>query len=57
MEDIEPTPTPPGLGHIIAVILELSIVATFIVHRSAVGLLLCVAYAYFSATRALFAKE
>lgn len=54
MEDIEPTPEPPSIGHIIAVILELSIVATFIVHRSAIGLILCVAYLYFSATRALF---
>ena len=34
----------------IPVALEIAIVATFIVHRSIPGLLLCAAYAWFSAT-------
>ena len=50
-------PKPPRLGHIIAVLLELSIVATFTVHHSVVGLLLCAGYAWFSATWALFTRD
>jgi len=50
------TPKPPRLSHIVAVILELSIVATLTAHHSYVGLGLCGAYAWFSATWALFAR-
>lgn len=50
-------PKPPRLGLIIAVCLELSIFATFIANRSKVGLLLCIAYFYFSACRSFFSPE
>jgi hypothetical protein len=53
-EDRPKTPKPPRLGLIVAVMLEISVVATFTVHHSVVGLLLCAAYAWFSATWALF---
>ncbi len=49
-EDRPNTPEPPGLGMIVAVCLELCIVATFTVNHSIAGLLLCAAYAWFSAT-------
>jgi len=39
---------------IVAVCLELAIATTLVVHRSIVGVLLCLAYAWFSATWAFF---
>lgn len=53
-EDRPKLPKPPSLPHSTACALELGMVATFIAHRSIVGLLLCVAYAWFSATWAMF---
>lgn len=44
------TPKPPHLGLVVAVMLELAMVADFAAHRSWFGLLLCAAYAWFSAT-------
>lgn len=49
-------PEPPRLGMVVAVCLELSIVATLTVHHSIVGLLLCVAYSRFSASWAYFRR-
>ncbi len=46
-------PKPPNWRYILAALLELGMVATFSVHRSIVGLLLCSAYAWYSATWAL----
>jgi hypothetical protein len=46
---------PPRIGPVIAVALELAILGTFAVQRSVGGLLLCAAYAWFSATWAMFA--
>lgn len=51
--DPDPKP-PPRPSHILAVCLEIGMVATFVAHHSVVGLVLCVAYAWFSATWALF---
>jgi hypothetical protein len=56
-EDRPQSPKPPRLSHLIAVILELCIVATLVAHRSVMGLLLCAGYAWFSATWALFRRE
>lgn len=42
------------MGHSLAVLLELSILATFVAEQSALGVVLCLAYGWFSATRALF---
>lgn len=50
---VEP-PKPPSYRHLLAVALELSIVATFAAEKSYVGLSLCIAYAWFSATWAAF---
>jgi hypothetical protein len=47
-------PEPPRLSHLLAVALELSMVVVFAANRSAVGLVLCAAYLWFSATLALF---
>ena len=52
-EDRPKAPEPPRLSHLIACGIEAGIVATFIAHRSIVGLLLCVCYAWFSATWAM----
>lgn len=49
------TPEPPRLGMLVAVLLELCIVATFCANRSIVGVVLCVGYAWFSASWAFFA--
>lgn len=43
-------PKPPSLTHILAVVLELSIVAELAALHSVRGLVLCVLYAWFSAT-------
>ena len=43
-------PKLPRPGLIVAVLLELCIVATFTVHHSYVGLALCGVYSWFSAT-------
>lgn len=55
LDESEPRP-PPRLSHLIAVLLELSMVTVFGVHHSWVGLLLALAYLWFSATLALFAR-
>lgn len=52
-EDRPKAPKLPNIPTLIAVLLELSIVFMFTVHHSVVGLLLCLAYFWFSATRAL----
>lgn len=52
-EDRPKIPRPPGCSILIAVALEAGIVATFITYRSVVGLVLCLAYAHYSAIRAL----
>jgi hypothetical protein len=41
---------------LIAVSLEVAIVATFTAHHSIFGLVLCTAYGWFSATRALLER-
>ena len=43
-------PKPPSVPHMLAVALELAIVGTFIANRSIIGLALCFAYVWFSAT-------
>lgn len=53
-EDRPQPKKPPRLGLVIATILELGIAATLVVHHSLFGLLLCVGYGWFSATRAFF---
>lgn len=51
----EKPPNPPNATFLLAIALELGIVGDLIVNRSVFGLLLCVAYAWFSATwHALF---
>lgn len=50
-------PEPPDFGMLIAVLLELSIVATFVANRSVLGLVLCAGYVWFSATWAFFASK
>jgi hypothetical protein len=52
-----PKPKPPRLSHLLACAIEAGVVATFIAHRSIVGLLLCVGYAWFSATCALAFRD
>ena len=50
-------PKPPKLprtNHLIAVVLELTIVITFIGNHSLFGVALCGAYGWYSATWALF---
>jgi hypothetical protein len=47
-------PKGPKFPHVVAVVLELSMLATFIANRSIVGILLAFAYAWFSATWAMF---
>ena len=49
----EPRP-PPRVGHLLAVLLELSMVAVFAAEHSITGLCLALAYSWFSATWALF---
>jgi hypothetical protein len=46
----------PPIPLLIAVALELAIVATFMVLHSGIGLLLCAAYAWFSATWSFLAR-
>lgn len=46
-------PKMPSPGHLMAVLIELCIAATFFANRSIMGLFLCVCYLYFSATWAL----
>jgi len=53
-QDRPKVPQPPRIGIILASLLELGIVATLIAHRSILGVVLCVSYAWFSATLALF---
>lgn len=48
------TPEPPRLSHVVAVVLELAIVSVLVAHHSIGGLVLCVAYSWFSASWALF---
>jgi hypothetical protein len=43
-------PKPPSFSHMLAVLLEVSIFATFLALQSKFGALLCGAYFYFSAT-------
>jgi hypothetical protein len=52
-----PTPKPPAPSHIVAVLLEWSIVAVLASHHSVTGLVLAFFYAWFSATWALFARS
>lgn len=47
------TPEPPRLSAIVAALLELSMVAVFAYHRSVLGLVLALGYAWFSATWSL----
>jgi hypothetical protein len=57
MELVEPKPNPPSrppIRMIIAVLLEVSMLATFIVNHSTFGILLWVSYFWFSATLAYF---
>ena len=51
----EKEPKPPRIAPLIAVALELAMLGTFAVDRSIVGLLLALAYSYFSATWAMLA--
>jgi hypothetical protein len=46
----ERDPEPPRIGLVVAVVLELAMLATFAFERSWPGLLLWVGYLYFSAT-------
>jgi hypothetical protein len=52
-DDRPKAPKLPRPSWLLACALEAGVVATFIAYRSIVGLLLCVAYARFSATWAL----
>lgn len=52
-EDRPKAPKLPNIPTLIAVLLELSIAAMFGAHRLWFGLLLCLVYFHFSATRAL----
>lgn len=52
-DDRPKVPKPPDPRMFLAVALELAMVATFIAHRSWFGLLLALAYGWFSATRAM----
>lgn len=56
-ETDEQRPNPPKLptpSHAVAVALELGIVVTFVFEQSLLGLGLCAAYSWFSATWAMF---
>lgn len=53
-DDKPKVPKPPRLSLLLAIALELAIVVTFATERSIVGLLLCAAYAWFSATWSAF---
>lgn len=46
-------PDPPSASFVLAVVLELCMVATFIANKSVTGLILAGCYAYYSATWAL----
>jgi hypothetical protein len=48
------TPKLPTPSHMLAVVLELGIVVTFVFEQSWIGLALCGAYSWFSATWAVF---
>jgi hypothetical protein len=48
---------PPTVQHVVAVCLELGVFATFACERSIVGLVLCAAYFWFSATWSLLFCE
>ena len=52
-DDLTKTPEPPKLSAMVAALLECSMLAVFAYHRSVVGLLLALAYAWFSATWSL----
>lgn len=56
-DDLTKTPEPPRLSAIVAALLELSMLGVFAYHRSVVGLLLAVAYAWFSATWSLLVER
>lgn len=56
-EDRPDAPKPPSGSHLIAVLLEISMVNVFIAHRSILGLALAAAYAWFSATWALLLRK
>jgi hypothetical protein len=49
----ELNPKPPSHGPLIAVLLELSMLTVFVMERAWVGVGLCVAYFWFSATCAM----
>jgi hypothetical protein len=49
-------PEPPSTDHRIAVALEITMLIVFIGNHSLLGVVLSGAYAYYSATWALFAK-
>jgi len=51
------TPKPPSKGMLIAATLECCMLATFAYNRSVVGVVLWAAYAWFSATWALFSGK
>lgn len=51
-----PQKEPPGFGMVVAVLLELGIFTTFVTCRSVVGMLLCVAYVWFSASLCFFVR-
>jgi hypothetical protein len=53
VEDRPKAPKPPRPSWYVACVIEAGIIATFIAYRSVVGLLLCVCYAWFSATWAM----
>ena len=46
----------PAWPHMIAVVLELGIVSRVLAHGDAMGLCLCIAYAWWSATVAMVAQ-
>jgi len=50
-------PKPPRFSHLLAVALELGIVAVLIGHRAWEGLLLAAVYSWFSATWAMLFKR
>lgn len=56
-KDRPKVPRPARFSHLLACGIEAGVVATFMVHRSIVGCLLCLAYAWFSATWALAFRE
>jgi hypothetical protein len=44
---------PPRVSHVIAVLIELTLLADILAHRDGLGMGLCLGYAWFSATWAL----